>query len=415
MTGWRNPAKDAVAIVGVGRYRYRRSDPGMSIAALTISACVDAIQTSGLDRREIDGISGSLSVSDVEMQLALGLPAVRWSATTRIPFGFQIQNAVNAVFAGACDAALVYHSTFHGPRDRGAHPLWARAAAVGTAGPVPWKTNVEWGRTTPDPGSMSGGIGYASWAGRYLHEFATTREATLGPIAINNRTNARTNDDAVMREPMTMDDYLSARMVREPFGLFDMDIPVTGADAFVVTTAERARDLPGPPVYVHAVTAGRTDMCREDQVADLHHTGQEIVAETLWARSDLSLADVDVFLAYDGFTIINLLWIESVGYCERGGAADFIQSNWNAERNRLEINGRVPMNTHGGNLSEGATQGSGSLHEAVIQLRGEAGGRQVPDASVALWTPGGVVWNAGGALLRAEPRGARRAGPTVGR
>jgi acetyl-CoA acetyltransferase len=109
-----------------------------------------------------------------------------------------------------------------------------------------------------------------------------------------------------------------------------------------------------------------------------------------------------VFLPYDGFTLINLMWIESVGYCGRGEAADFLASHWNHERDRLEIDGRVPMNTHGGNLSEGGTQGSGALREAVRQLRGTTGERQVPDATVALWTPGGFAWNAAAAILRAE-------------
>ena len=252
-----------------------------------------------------------------------------------------------------------------------------------------------------DPGSMRGGIGYASWADRYLHEFGVTRAEALAPIAINNRSNACMNDEAMLRDPMTLDDYLNAPLVREPFGLFDLDMPVTGADAFVVTTAERATDLRHDPVFVHAATAGRTAQCREDQVTDLCHTGQHIVAEALWAKSDVELSDVDVFLPYDGFTLINTLWIESVGYCKHGEAAAFMADNWNSERQRLEINGRVPMNTHGGNLSEGAMQGSGSLREAVRQLRGTTGDRQVPRAKVALWTPGGIVWNAAGVVLRA--------------
>lgn len=398
----RNPARDQVAIVGLGRSRYRRDDPEASIAGITLHACVEAIRDAGLSAVDVDGICGSLAISDVEVQLALGLPEVRWSVNHRVPFGFQLQESVNAVFAGACDVALVYHSRYLGPRDRTAHPLWARAAQIGSDLETPWKTKLERHRVTTEPGSMQGGIGYASWAGRYLHEFGVTREETLGLVAVNNRTNAGMNDEAMLRTPMTLDDYSNARMVREPLGLLDMDMLVTGADAFVVTTAERARDLPTMPVYVHAATAGRTAECREDQVADLHHTGQEIVADTLWAKSDLVLSDVDVFLPYDGFTIIDLMWIESVGYCKRGEAAAFIRSHWNDERARLEINGRIPVNTHGGNLSEGGLQGSGALREAVRQLRGTTGSRQVPGAKVALWTPGGIVWNAAGAILRAD-------------
>jgi acetyl-CoA acetyltransferase len=395
----RNPAKDQVAIVGVGNSRYTRSDVGKSVGGITVDACLEAIRDSGLQPSDIDGICGSLLVSDVELQLALGLPAVRWSVNHRVPFGFQLQESVNAVFAGACTAVLVYHSVYRGPRDREPETLWSRSARIGTSGPVPWKVNVAPSITSPDPGSLQGGVGYASWAGRYLQKFGVTREETLGLIAINNRTNAGSNENAIMREAITIEDYLAARMVREPLGLLDMDIGVTGADAFIVTTADRARSLPGTPVYVHALAAGRSAECREDQITDLDNSGQRITMEALWARSDLTLDDVDLFIAYDGFTIINLLWIESVGFCERGEAAGFIASNWNYERNRLEIGGRVPMNTHGGNLSEGATQGSGALREVVTQLRGANEDRKVEGAKAALWTCGGIVWNASGAIL----------------
>ena len=112
---------------------------------------------------------------------------------------------------------------------------------------------------------------------RYLHDYGYGRE-TLGCIALNSRTNAAANPNAVFREPMTMADYLDGRMVRDPLCVYDMDVPIDGADAFVVTTTERARDLPQPPVLVHAATLGHTDYGSEEQLRDLDHAGQVVVA-----------------------------------------------------------------------------------------------------------------------------------------
>jgi acetyl-CoA acetyltransferase len=197
-----------------------------------------------------------------------------------------------------------------------------------------------------------------------------------------------------------MEEYLAARMVRTPLCLLDMDIPVDGGDAFVLTSTERALDLPHRPVLVHAACAGIADRTEEDQTNGLRRNGQHVVTEYLRARTELWLDDMDVFYPYDGFTIITIAWLESLGLCGAGEAADFLRENWDDAENRILIGGRVPVNTHGGSLSEGGTQGSGHVREAVVQLRGDAGTRQVPDASVALLTPGGFIYNAQGLVLR---------------
>ena len=394
----RNPAKDQVAIVGVGVAPYTRQPGAGSSGALAAQACVAAIRDAGLGAADVDGVCGS-SYADVEMQIALGLPEVTWGASPRVPFCYQILEAVNAVYAGACTTAVVYHSTYRRPGTRELHqdPLRERASSFGASSATPWRARLSMGPL--EPGTQGGGVGYAAWAQRYLDEYGATREA-FGRIAVNNRSNALQNPNAVMRAPMTFDDYYAARMIREPLGLLDLDVPVDAADALVVTTAERARDLPNPAVLVHAATIGRTARCREDQVDSLTDTGQDVVARTLWGKSDLTLADVDVFLPYDGFTMISTMWFESIGYCGPGEAEGFLRDHWDDARNRIMIDGRVPVNPHGGNLSEGATQGSGAVREGVVQLRGAAGERQAADASVALVTPGGIVWNAGGILLR---------------
>ena len=175
-----------------------------------------------------------------------------------------------------------------------------------------------------------------------------------------------------------------------------------GADAFVLTTAERARDLRPDPVLVHAATTGLVERNDEDQLPDLSRHGQHVVVEQLRAKSDLWLSDVDVYLPYDGFTVITLCWIENAGWCGPGEAGSFLESHWDAERNRVLIDGRVPVNPHGGSLSEGATRGSGHVREAVVQLRGEAGVRQAPGARAALVTAGGFFFNSQGAFFRRD-------------
>ena len=179
-----------------------------------------------------------------------------------------------------------------------------------------------------------------------------------------------------------------------------MDVPVDGADAFVITTTERARDMPHEPVLIHAATLGQIDKNAEDQTPSLARHGQHVVIEALKARSDFWIDDVDVYFPYDGFTIITLNWIENAGFCGPGEAGAFLAEHWDAAANRVLIDGRVPMNPHGGALSEGGTQGSGHIREAVHQLQGRAGARQVDGAKTALVTAGGFFFNAQGLMLR---------------
>jgi acetyl-CoA acetyltransferase len=234
-----------------------------------------------------------------------------------------------------------------------------------------------------------------------MHDYGVPKER-FGLVAINDRSNAARNPAAAMREPMTMDDYLAARMIRWPLCLLDMDLPVDGADAFVVTTTERARDMALPAVLVNGVTLGMIDKHQEDQTPSLDRHGQHVVVDALRGKTDFWIDDVDVYFPYDGFTIITLNWFENVGYCGRGEAGDFLASNWDEAGQRILINGRTPVNPHGGSLSEGGTQASGHLREAVHQLQGLAGERQVAGARTALITAGGFFFNAQGMSLRAD-------------
>jgi acetyl-CoA acetyltransferase len=385
----RNPLKDRVAISDVATTGFVARNSDRSPMSLAVEACSAVLRDTGLSAADVDGLCGSIPAAP-ELQAALGLPEVTWFANPVIPFGNHLVASVAAVHSGLCDVVLAYHTSYR--------MAWNTPSALTdpfrrslTPGVAPG------GGTAPE--TIAGAVAYAAWASRYLHEFGVPRQH-LGYVALNDRANALRNPAAAMRTPMTMDDYLSARMIREPLCLLDMDVPVDGADAFVITTAERARDLAQPPVLVHAATLGMIADHDEDQLPSLARTGQHVVIEALRASSDFWIDDVDVYFPYDGFSIITLGWIESTGWCKPGEAGDFLREHWDATEGRALVNGRVPVNPHGGALSEGGTQGSGHVREAVLQLQGRAGERQVPNAATALVTPGGFFFNAQGIALR---------------
>jgi acetyl-CoA acetyltransferase len=390
--------KDRIAVVGVGATPYLR-DAQQTPAALALAAATAAIRDAGLTAEDIDGVVGT-NVHPHVMQEGLRLPGITWWASPPPPFSLAFIEGAAAIAAGLCKTVLAYQGrTTHPAKSRAAarDPMRRRAYGSDSAG---FQTMVS-PSSNPEYDSLYGAVGYAAWAGRYLHEFGVGREV-LGLMAINSRSNAARNDHAVITAPMSMDDYLEARMIREPFGMLDMEIPVDAGDALVLTSTERARDLPRRPVLIHAATLGQTGRPREDQTEGLDRMGQTVVAAALAARSDIPLTGTDVIFPYDGFSYLAVSWLESVGYCARGEAYDFMVSNWDKEESRLKIGGRVLANPHGGSLSEGGTQGAGHLREAVVQLRGHAGGRQVAGASTALVTPGGFFFNATGVVLRTE-------------
>jgi acetyl-CoA acetyltransferase len=371
--------------------------------SLALEACRSAITDAGLRPQDIDGMAGTNAAAPRFVVGGIGVPELRWwGVGTDTVVGFRVVDAMNAIFSGACETALIYSCWYRGPRNsRSAaqDPFRARAAAMQSApGLRGGQVNPHVGFHVP-LGQMN--ADYAGWMARYMYEYGATRE-DFGLVAINGRTNAAMNELAVLREPITMQDYLAARMVREPMCILDMDIPIDGADAMVLTTAERARSLRKKPVYIHAASYGMTDHPEPDQAIDLRHTGQQIAIKALWEKSEIKLEDIDIYFPYDGFSIIALNWIENVGWCKKGEAGGFLRQHWDKTEARVKVNGKMPFNTHGGSLSEGATQGTGHLREAVLQLRGEAGRRQVPDAKTALVDPGGMNYNAQTFVFRTD-------------
>jgi acetyl-CoA acetyltransferase len=384
----RNPIKDQIAIVGLGTTGFTRTSDKSSLA-MALDASTKAIRDAGLGASDINGvvcIAEPGAPGPEMLATSLGLTNVtHFSKPTSVVMN-AIVDAMNALFAGSCDAVLVCSSMLRLPwnsRSAANDPFRKYLGGTGTAG---------------IPESIKMAPAYTAWASRYMHEYGVGKEP-FGRFAVNMRTNAAQNPIAVMRAPMTLDDYYAARMIRWPLNMLDMDIPVDGADAFVLTTAERAKSLPHPPVLIHAATVG-LGTSDEDQAVTLSQHGQHVVVDALKTKSDFWIDDVDVYFPYDGFTIITIGWLENTGWCKPGEAARFLADNWDDASGRIVIDGRVPVNPHGGSLSEGATRGTGHMREAVTQLRGEAGDRQVPGARTALVTPGGFFFNSQGALLR---------------
>lgn len=403
MTRLRNPIKDQIAIVGIGTTRYSRDNDGRSPQSRAVEACKNAILDAGLKPSAIDGLCGTAAtpphVQPQYVQEGLGIPQLRWWAGvgSGAIAAFALIECINAVAAGACTTAIAYH------------PLHCGAFNSASAGKDPFKLRAVQGvRRAPSGLGMAAfyqpyanaSAGYAGFMNRYIHEYGVKREH-FGRVAINARSNALRNEHAVMQKPLTMEEYLAARYIREPMCMLDMDVPVDGCDAFVVTTVERARDLARKPVLVHAATAGQAEHPEDDQAIGLRHIGQQIVVDTLFQKSDLKVADADVLMLYDGYSFLTLSWMENLGLCGPGEAGPFLESQWCSPEQRALVNGRVPINPHGGNLSEGASQGGGHLREAVVQLRGDAGARQVTGCSTVLCALGGFFFNASGLILRA--------------
>jgi acetyl-CoA acetyltransferase len=383
----RHPLKDRVAFAGAATTGFVARNSGRSPASLALEACPKVLRDTGLAAADVDGICGSIPEAR-HIQAGLGIPEVTWFANPVIPIVNHVAAAAAAVHSGLCDVVLVYHAAYR--------MAWSTASALTD----PFRRGLGAGDgKNPGPETIAAGVGYTAWASRYIHEFGAKREY-FGSVAINDRSNAVKNPAAAMRDPITMADYLNARMIRWPLCLLDMDVPVDGADAFILTTTERARDLALPPVLINAVTLGMIDKNEEDQQPSLRHHGQHVVVEALKARSDFWIDGTDLYFPYDGFTPITLNWIENAGWCGPGEAGPFIDDNWDVDGNRILIKGRIPVNPHGGALSEGGTQGSGHFREAIHQLQGRAGERQVEDARTAIVTAGGFFFNAQGATLR---------------
>lgn len=365
---------------------------------LTIDAALEAIADAGLTPADIDGIAtypgggGGAGAAfsgpgTPEVQDALRLE-VSWH-TGGIEGAAQLAAVVNAVLAvgaGLADHVLVYRTVTEGSAQDGGGRAGIGIGGGGGGGVPRLGGFLQW--TIPFRAYSA-----ANWialnAHRHFHEYGTTSEQ-MAQIALNGRRNAGLNAKAVYREPMTLDDYFAARMVTTPFRLFDCDAPVDGSTAVVVSRADHAADVDHRCPRVEAVGTALRGRPSWDQFDDVTTMAARDAGAHLWERTDLSPADVDVAELYDGFSFLTMTWLEALGFCGKGESGPFIEGG-----QRIALDGELPLNTNGGQLSAGRLHGFGLIHEACLQLRGEAGARQVTGAQVA------AVGNGGGPIAGA--------------
>ena len=386
-----------VAVTGIGQ-----SDVGRCLdrdpMALTIDACLAAIEDAGLTRDDIDGLStypgagmagapGFTAGGVTELQDALRLNLNWFNGGPELSGQLgSVITACAAVAAGFAKHVLCFRTVWESTAQGG-----GRRAGIGTGGGGKFKASGFMQYSLPY-GAASAAVWISMMAQRHFHEYGTTREQ-LAQIAINARKNAAHNPKAIFRDPMSLDDYMNVRMISEPFCLYDCDIPVDGSTAIIVSHVDTAKDMRRPPLRVEAVGSALHGRPSWDQFDDLTTMALRDASKMMWARTDLRPADVDVAELYDGFSFIALAWLEALGFCEKGEGGRFVEGGDN-----ISLTGKVPLNTHGGQLSGGRLHGYGFLHEACTQLWGEGGARQVPgQPRVAVAAAGGGPL--GGCLL----------------
>jgi len=365
---------------GVGRSAIGRRlmlDP----LSLTVDACLAAIADAGLTPDDIDGLSTYPGMAPMGMSEG-GVTQVEEALRLRptwINGGIELPGQAGAVIAamlavasGLCRHVLCFRTVWES--------TYATLGLGGMRGPRVSGPLLEWRAPF---GAMSAANWIGMHANHYLHRYGATREM-LGWIALNDRANAARNPAAIYRDPMTMDDYLSARPITTPFGLYDCDVPCDASVAVIVSDASVAGDLPKPAIRIDAVGTQITERVSWDQDTLTHEPQVLGPAEHVWTRTSLRHDDVDLALVYDGFTFNAISWIEALGFCGFGEAKD-----WLDEGRRIALDGDLPVNPHGGQLSEGRTHGFGFIYEAIAQLRHDAGERQVAGASTAVVTSGG--------------------------
>lgn len=359
---------------------------------LTLDAVLAALEDAGLTTKDIDGLSswpgasvaatpGMSPVSIRDLKESLGLKLNWYSAGPEAPGQFAaVINAAMAVATGQARHVLCFRTLTESSSQSAAQ----RASVVSGGersrieGQFVWQTPFN---------AFSAANWQAMYAQLHFHRYGTTREQ-MAQIALNARRNAMVNPRAVFREPLTMDDYMSARMISTPFCLYDCDVPIDGSAVVIVSHIDAAKDCRKRPLRIEAAAGALWGRDSWDQRDDLTTMACFDAGARLWSRTDLKPADVDVAELYDGFSFLTMLWLEGLGFCGKGESGPFIEGG-----SRIARDGELPLNTNGGQLSAGRLHAYGLLHEACVQLWQEAGEHQV------LGTPEVAIAGAGGGPL----------------
>lgn len=367
-----------VAVTGIGWTEYSRSS-GRSVLGLALEACQKAVDDAGIEADRVDGIV-NFGLNDTiyphAVATGLGLRNVRHEVMNQGGGNIcvaTLAQAAMAIEADMADNVLVFRAmngrseTRLGGTGRSIEP--APGEAQYTA-PVGWMSYPQY---------------IAMMARRYMVKYGATSE-DFGHVAATFRAHARRNERAMMREPMTVADHQASRLIADPLRLMDICLESDGACALLVSRADEARDLAKPPVYLLAASHGGSarpgyafdGFFTTDDLADMYAAH---IADDLWAKAGLGPADVDVASVYDCFTYSVLTQLEGFGFCPPGEGGAYVRDGHIA----LD-GGDLPVNPHGGLLSEAYIHGLNGAVEMVSQLRGESGERQVPGAEVALAT-----------------------------
>lgn len=372
------------SIVGVAESDLGKVADGLTSLDLVGQATARALDDAGLGLHDVDAIlstSSHYSMPAMEIGEYLGIRP-RYSDSSNIggaSFISHLLHAVSAIDAGLCNTALIAY---------GSTQLSDGGKLVTTSAPNPYE--VEYGPRYPV--SM-----YAMAAARHMHEFGTTR-AQLAEVAVSARRWAQLTPGAFRTDPLSIDDVLSSRMVSDPLTVADCCLVTDGGAAVIVTSTDRARDLRQP--HVPILGAAEAHWHRNiSQMPDLTRTAAAESGPRAMAMAGISPDDVDVLELYDAFTINVILFLEDLGFCTKGEGGPFVEGG------RIGPDGELAVNTNGGGLSytHPGMYGNFLTVEAVRQLRGAAGRRQIDEANIALVHGNGAVLSGEASAVLGSP------------
>jgi acetyl-CoA acetyltransferase len=379
--------RGAAALVGVADAASPTGEVDSHGRALEAAMVHEALADAGLTLDDVDGLAHAGSPAGLAEYLGIRPRYLDGTMVGGSSYELHVEHAAAAIAAGLCDVVVsVYAATPRSDRRRPGGGM--RRMPPGPNPALEWE--VPYGLRLPIGG-------YALAASRHMAVYGTTPEQ-LAQIAVDTRRWAAMNPRARYRDPISVDDVLSSPLVVSPLHLLDCCLVTDGAGAFVMTSADRARDLARPPVYVlGAATCGTHSMITE--MPDLTVTGGAVSGPAAFEMAGIKHDDVDLLMGYDSFTITALLHLEDLGFCSKGEGGAFVEDG------RLGPGGSLAMNTNGGGLSytHPGMYGMFLLVEAVRQLRGDAGERQIPDHRVAVaHGSGGVLSTMGTVVLGTE-------------
>jgi acetyl-CoA acetyltransferase len=383
-----NTLRDKSAIVGIGETEYSRNS-GMSDIALLLRASVRAIDDAGLGPKDINGIVlGYTNVVAEDFMTNFGSEDIQYAAAIHMGGASAVaslQTAAMAVVTGVatnvlCVAGWNGYSISRVSTNMETQPQLAISQLKNFEEPYGVFVPAQW---------------YAPMARRHMYEYGTTSRQ-FGAVAVAMRKHAQLNDNALMRgKPITIEDHQNSRMIVAPFRLLDCSLESDGAAAVVVTSADRARDMKHKPVYVMGVAEGHPDS--PDQIINrplLTELGVKKAAPRAFAMAGITPNDIGVAEIYDCFTFNVICQLEDIGFCPKGEGGSFVEGG------QIELGGKLPVNTHGGLLSQAHVLGMNHVVEAVKQLRGSAGKAQVSNAELALVSGYGDLGDGSLAILR---------------